>query len=266
MAGAAFRKDALRQRHADPACELGVCRHRARICFATESKPRLAGCCARCASTAAVSPPAWTPIATARRGSYYTWDHAEIDVVLGDRYGDIPRQLHLGNAAGLGRQADHPREHGSSSGRRDDNSALADQIVRRPRKTHSPRARRQGACRLERSGDCRVGRGIAQPEPVRLAGSGKGRLPFRFRIKDAPTVACRTRSLATGVFSLRCLPTMHAMANAAIALYEATADAAYLDRGRFASRRTRPLVYRRRERRPLPDGGRQPRRADPHPW
>ena len=122
---------------ADPPGELGLCRDRRANCFATESKPRSAGCCARCASTAAALPPASTPTATARRVASTPGTRPRSTPSWEPMRQRFFKRLHAGSAAWLGRQADHHRlARRCSSGRcREQSPRDAREIARRAAKS-----------------------------------------------------------------------------------------------------------------------------------
>ena len=132
--------------------------------------------------------------------------------------------------------------------------------------TRASRPRRQGAGRLERPGDRRACRGLAAAWAAPTGWTPR-RHAYRF-VSESKSSDGRLPHSILG--DRRLFPAMSsdyaAMANAAIALYEATAEAAYLADAGLSPRSARPLVHRRRECRPLSDGSRQPRRPAPHPW
>ena len=83
-------------------------------CFATESKRRSAGCCAKCASTAAALPPASMPTATARRALLHVGRTPRSKPSLANDAPAFLHCLHAGGTAWLGRQADRPTGNASS--------------------------------------------------------------------------------------------------------------------------------------------------------
>ena len=168
MAGAAFREDALRQRHAHPLGELGLRRNRR----ATVSRPNrnddrlVAARNARRRRRLCRQP----RCRQRRRGGLLL------------HVGRPPRsKLSLANDApaffsAYTLAAPHGwegkpivRSERGCARRICRDSAAAGQALRRARKTRASRPRRQGAGRLERLGDRGDCRGLAAPGPLRLA-------------------------------------------------------------------------------------------------
>ena len=138
-------------------------------------------------------------------GSYYTWDQAEIDAVLGN---DAPTFFSSYTLAAPHGWEGKPiiRSHARRPRSRGD-EVTAGKTIRDTRKTCSPQPRQQGARGLERPCHRRARRGIAQPEPTRLAGLGRRPPIVSFPNQGMSKGGSPIRSSAIGASSRPCPPT-----------------------------------------------------------
>ncbi len=170
-------------------------------------------------------------------GRFYVWTEAEVDALLGADAAAFKRAYDVtpeGNWEGhtILRRVTCGRIGGGRSGPR----PLSRCAVRRAREAHQARARRQGAGRLERVGDCRAGARRRGVRPAGVAGTRR-QVAYDFILANMAVPDGRAqhawrlgRVTAAGL-----LDDQASMARAALALYEATGAARHLaDAVRFA--------------------------------
>ena len=167
-------------------------------------------------------------------GLFYTWSRQEIEAVLGDDFSLVFQILHALRAAWLGRQADCPSDRTRSRAKACPTAKLLIPLKAKLLATREQRVRpgRDGKALTDWNGLmiaalAEAGRSLDRPDWIDAAAKAFAHIADAAHDGRLPHSMLGAKKLFPALSS-----DYAAMANAAIALFEATGDSAYIDQAR----------------------------------